>query len=134
MKKYIFGVPLLAIWLWMSFHILRNMYWYNMNPVEAAFISIGDETNWAPSFSEKSFESIYIGEKQDEVLKKLGPPMDIVYVNKDGIYFLKGEVFWHYTVGKNGKAGSAAGGNVHVRAIVFDKNLKVKKTIRYFLD
>ena len=115
-----------SVWLSVP-DVVRNMYWYRMNPLSATFAAIEDKTVWSAEYSEKAFKSIKVGFTSEDVLKAIGPPIYIDNHNENAL--------WHYTVGSNGQPLSGSENSTHVRAILFDKNMKVdRKYYSFYFD
>lgn len=124
MKKYFIITVALVLLLWLGFPVMRNSYWYKMNPFKAFIASVSDETHWSPGYFEKAFDSIELGITSEAVQKILGTALSTTVYNKKTV--------WHYTTGPNGKPQSLSDGSTHVRGICFDKNMKVEKKLKYF--
>ena len=123
-KKRIVIVGIVIVSLLLFFPVVRNIYWYQMNPFEAIVASVLDKTHWSPSYSDKSFKSIKVGFTSESVNKLIGSAL---YISNR-----KKETIWYYTVGPNNKTQSSSNGSTHVRGVLFDKNMRVKGKIYDF--
>lgn len=110
-----------------GYTIISTMLHYKIGFSEAslvAFFAYDDRTQWAPHYSESKFLSIHTGMTADDIKGILGEPLEIKHV-QDNIY-------WHYTVGPNGKSQSNADGSTHVRGIGFNEKMIVVNKLKYF--
>lgn len=141
MKKYFIGAVFLALWLWQSFNIVQNMYWYQMNPIAAFYMSIAGVTRWSKGYSENAFASVKIGDSSETVFKALGQPLNTEHIRNDltsgfnGItktYYFKGDTIWYYSIGPDGIGTGSSDGSIHINFIVFDEKMRVRKIIKSF--
>lgn len=82
---------------------------------------VGDDTAYAPGFTESRFARVHVGEPGAEVRRVLGEPLDVVVVTEARLET------WHYT-------RSPGGRHYRLRAVVLEGGIVVDKISEAYVD
>lgn len=112
--------------IWISYKIKTNMFYYDMNVVEASLAVLADGTRWAPGFSECRFGQLKEGMTFAEVRDLLGEPLMV------GNYRNEPKSWWDYAIGRDDRWMSNSSYSTHQRTVVFNQTGHVIEFYRDF--